>query len=143
MGNNIAGPTRHDLFGTAVDALAMTQAVTRCTEAVERGSFLSVGVVNAAKVVAMRKNGRLRQSVNDCDMVLADGQSVVWASRMLGSPLPERVAGIDLFVELLDRAERRGYRVYFLGARPEVLRQMLAEVGRRYPGLAVAGARDG
>src|ERR1039457_4522241 len=132
MGNNIAGPTRHDLFGTAVDALAMTQAVTRCTEAVERGSFLSVGVVNAAKVVAMRKNGRLRQSVNDCDMVLADGQSVVWASRMLGSPLPERVAGIDLFLALLEASARHGYRVYFLGARPDVLRQTLAEVDRRY-----------
>ena len=143
MDDDVARLMRRDLFGTAVDALTMTQAVNRCTEAVERGTYLSVGVVNAAKVVAMRKSERLQQAVRGCGVVLADGQSVVWASRILGSPLPERVAGIDLFVELLDRAERRGYRVYFLGARPEVLRQMLAEVGRRYPGLAVAGARDG
>jgi N-acetylglucosaminyldiphosphoundecaprenol N-acetyl-beta-D-mannosaminyltransferase len=81
--------------------------------------------------------------VTECDMVLADGQAVVWASRVLGSPLPERVAGIDLFTELLAEATRRGYRVYFLGARPDVLARMLDEVSRRFPTLCVAGARDG
>ena len=143
MDNDVAEASRRDLFGTAIDALTMKQAVARCTEAVERGDYLSVGMMNAAKVVAMRKSDGLRQAVAGCGVVLADGQSVVWASRMLGSPLPERVAGIDLFLELLAEAERRTYRVYFLGARPDVLSGMLAEVGRRYPGLAVVGARDG
>jgi N-acetylglucosaminyldiphosphoundecaprenol N-acetyl-beta-D-mannosaminyltransferase len=143
MKNITAGSPRQDLFGLSVDALTMAQAVTRCTEAVEDGEYLAVGVVNAAKVVAMRRNPALRQAVSDCGMVLADGQAVVWASRMLHSPLPERVAGIDLFMELLAEAERRSYRVYFLGARPDVLASMLDEVGRRFPGLAVAGARDG
>jgi N-acetylglucosaminyldiphosphoundecaprenol N-acetyl-beta-D-mannosaminyltransferase len=134
---------RRNLFGIAVDALTMTQAISRCTDAVEHESYLSVGMVNAAKVVAMRKNQRLRDAVGGCGMVLADGQSVVWASRMLGAPLPERVAGIDLFLELLGEAARHAYRVYFLGARPDVLGRMLTEVGRRYPGLIVAGARHG
>ena len=138
-----ARPMQCELPGIAVDALTMTQAVTRCVDAVEHQKYLSVGVVNAAKVVAMRRNERLRQAVGGCGMVLADGQSVVWASRVLGTPLPERVAGIDLFLELLDEAARRAYRVYFLGARRDVLDRMLAEVGRSYPGLTVAGARDG
>ena len=143
MERDAAALARRDLFGIGVDALTMTQAVSRCTDAVQRGGHLSVGMVNAAKVVAMRRNEQLRHAVADSGMVLADGQSVVWASRMLGAPLPERVAGIDLFLELLDEADRHGYRVYFLGARRDVLDRMLAEVGRRYPGLAVAGARDG
>jgi N-acetylglucosaminyldiphosphoundecaprenol N-acetyl-beta-D-mannosaminyltransferase len=143
MDHNAAGLMRRELPGIAVDALTMTQTVARCVDTVEHRGYLSVGVVNAAKVVAMRRNDRLRQAVGGCGMVLADGQSVVWASRILGSPLPERVAGIDLFLELLGEAARRGYRVYFLGARRDVLDRMLAEVGRRYPGLAVAGARDG
>jgi N-acetylglucosaminyldiphosphoundecaprenol N-acetyl-beta-D-mannosaminyltransferase len=138
-----AGSTRHDLFGISVDAVTMAQAVTRCTEAVEQREYLAVGVVNAAKVVAMRRNPALRQAVGGCDMVLADGQAVVWASRLLRSPLPERVAGIDLFTELLAEAERRSYRVYFLGARPDVLARMLDEVRRRFPTLEIAGARDG
>ncbi len=143
MAHNEARPGRRQLFGIGVDAVTMSQAVSRCTEAVEQGGYLAVGAVNAAKVVAMRRNGRLRQAIAGSGIVLADGQSVVWASRMLGSPLPERVAGIDLFLELLGEAASRGYRVYFLGARRDVLDRMLAEVRRRYPGLAVAGARDG
>jgi N-acetylglucosaminyldiphosphoundecaprenol N-acetyl-beta-D-mannosaminyltransferase len=143
MDDDVTGLMRRDLFGVAVDPLTMRQAVSRCTQAVEHGGYLSVGMVNAAKVVAMRRDDRLRRAVGGCGMVLADGQSVVWASRKLGCPVPERVAGIDLFAQLLEEAARRGYRAYFLGARPEVLRRMLAEIGRRYPGLVVAGARDG
>ena len=143
MDHEAVGMAPRDLFGVGVDALTMAQAVTRCTDAVEHGGHLSVGMVNAAKVVAMRRNEGLRNAVAGSSMVLADGQSVVWASRMLGSPVPERVAGIDLFLELLDEAARRAYRVYCLGARRDVLDRMLAEIARRYPGLAVAGARDG
>jgi N-acetylglucosaminyldiphosphoundecaprenol N-acetyl-beta-D-mannosaminyltransferase len=134
---------RRDLFGFGIDAVTMAEAVRRCTDAVRQGSYLSVGMVNAAKVVVTRRDEPLREAVASSGLVLADGQAVVWASRLLGQPLPERVAGIDLFLELLGEADRRAYRVYFLGARREVLDRMLAEVSRRYPGLAVAGSRDG
>jgi N-acetylglucosaminyldiphosphoundecaprenol N-acetyl-beta-D-mannosaminyltransferase len=143
MDHDPAGLMERDLFGLPVDALTMRQAVARCTDAIKNGEHLSVGVLNAAKVVAMRRNPQLREAVAECDMILADGQAVVWASRVLGAPLPERVAGIDLFTELLAEAAERGYRVYFLGARPEVLARMMDEVGRRFPGLPVARARDG
>jgi len=143
MSHDAGASERREVLGIGVDPLTMSHAVTRCTEAVERGNYLSVGVVNAAKVVAMRKDERLRQAVTGCGMVLADGQSVVWASRLLGSPLPERVAGIDLFKELLSQAAFHGYRVYFLGAHPDVLPRTVAEAVRCYPGLIVAGASDG
>lgn len=134
---------RRDVLGLGVDALTMAQAVGRCTEAVDRGDYLPVGVVNAAKVVAMRRNERLRRAVAGCGMVLPDGHSVVWVSRLLRAPLPERVAGIDLFFRLLAEAARRSYRVYFLGTQADVLVCVLAEVQCSYPGLVVAGAHDG
>ncbi len=136
------GPQR-ELFGLPVDALTMDQAVARCTDAIDHGQQMSIGVINAAKVVSMQRIPQLRQAVADCDMVLADGQAVVWASRILGAPLPERVAGVDLFMKLLAVAEQRGDRVYFLGARPEVLARMLEQAGRLFPGLLVAGSHDG
>ncbi len=142
MGSNQSGLIQN-LFGLPVDAITMTQAVDRCIEAVAQSQYLTVGVVNAAKIVAMKKNAALRQAVADCDMILADGQSVVWASRILDSALPERVAGIDLFMELLAVASRRSYRVYFLGARQEVLERMLAAVRSRHPDISIAGFRDG
>jgi N-acetylglucosaminyldiphosphoundecaprenol N-acetyl-beta-D-mannosaminyltransferase len=100
-------------------------------------------VLNAAKIVSMRKNPQLRAAVAGSDLILADGQAVVWASRLLREPLPERVAGIDLFMELLAEAQRSGDRVYFLGARPEVLARVVTEAERRFPELLVAGAHDG
>jgi N-acetylglucosaminyldiphosphoundecaprenol N-acetyl-beta-D-mannosaminyltransferase len=132
-----------EVLGIGMDPLTMAEAVARCTRAVDGNGYLTVGVVNAAKVVAMRRDPQLARAVTGCGMVLADGQSVVWAGRLLGARLPERVAGIDLFTELLAESERRSFQVYFLGARREVLDRMLAEVSRRYPGLVVAGARDG
>jgi N-acetylglucosaminyldiphosphoundecaprenol N-acetyl-beta-D-mannosaminyltransferase len=143
MTGDTAELARNDVLGLPIDAVTMQQALTRCTAAIRDSGYLSIGVINAAKVVSMRRDVPLRQAVVGCDLVLADGQSVVWASRVLGSPLPERVAGIDLFMELLAEADRRHHRVYFLGARQQVLDQMLAEVARRFPGLVIAGSRNG
>lgn len=138
-----AVPDRRQLFGLQVDAVTVDQAVARCVEAITQRRYLPVAVLNAAKVVTMCRDPGLRDAVARCQLILADGQSVVWASRILGAPVPERVAGIDLFEELLAVAARSGYRVYFLGAKPGVLDRMLAELARRYPELRVAGARDG
>jgi N-acetylglucosaminyldiphosphoundecaprenol N-acetyl-beta-D-mannosaminyltransferase len=143
INHDVPVPARQELLGLTIDPLTITDAVARCATAVADGGYLSIGMLNAAKLVAMRNDRLLARAVADCGMVLADGQSIVWASRLLGIRLPERVAGIDLFAELLREAALRSFRVYFLGARQQVLHAMLAEVRRRHPGLAVAGARDG
>ncbi|MER7515392.1 WecB/TagA/CpsF family glycosyltransferase [Streptomyces sp. NPDC126499] len=135
--------TRQHLFGVTLDALTMDQTVTRCLDAVRAGERLEIGVVNAAKLVTMRRDPALARAVSGCDLILADGQAVVWAGRLLRRPLPERVAGIDLFMRLLTEAEREGLSVYFLGARQDVLATMLRQVAVRFPRLRVAGSRDG
>lgn len=136
-------PNQQNLFGLRLDAITMDQAVQRCLGAIEAGEPLEVGVVNAAKIVAMGKNPELAASVSGCGMIVADGQAVVWAARVLRRPLPERVAGIDLFTNLLAKAEERGLRVYFLGAKDEVLADMQKNLLVRFPKLIVAGARNG
>jgi N-acetylglucosaminyldiphosphoundecaprenol N-acetyl-beta-D-mannosaminyltransferase len=141
--SNVDGPRSCQMLGFRFDALTMAQAVRRCAVALEEEAYLQIGVINAAKVVTMRRDRELRRAVTECDMILADGQAVVWASKMLGTPLPERVAGIDLFTELLAEAARLGHSVYFLGARPEILDRMLGEIRSRFPDLCIAGARDG
>jgi N-acetylglucosaminyldiphosphoundecaprenol N-acetyl-beta-D-mannosaminyltransferase len=131
------------LFGMPVHPLTMTQVLDRSRDALTARTRLMIGVVNAAKMTALRSDLRLRDSLLDCDLVVADGQSVVWASRLLRRPLPERVAGIDLFERLLDEASRDGWSVYLLGARPEVLDALQERLRERWPHLKVAGARDG
>ena len=134
---------RRDLFGVPIDALTLEETVQRCLDSVATGELLEVGVVNAAKIVKMRGDDALRDAVTGCGLIVADGQSVVWASRVLRQPLPERVAGIDLFQRLMYMAELRGHSVYFLGARPEVLETMVARVRAQHPKLRIAGYRDG
>lgn len=135
--------SQQTLFGLRLDAITMDAAVRRCLDAVENDEPLEVGVVNAAKIVAMGKNPELAASVSGCGMIVADGQSVVWASKVLRRPLPERVAGIDLFTNLMAKAEELGLRVFFLGATDEVLAAMQGNLSEKFPKLIVAGARNG
>jgi N-acetylglucosaminyldiphosphoundecaprenol N-acetyl-beta-D-mannosaminyltransferase len=138
-----AVPPRVPLFGVDVDALTFDETVDRAFELADSGAVCQHVVLNAAKVVEMAKDERLRDIVGHCDLVNADGQSVVWASRVLGRRLPERVAGIDLFHAIVERAASTGHRLYFLGATDEVLGEMLQRLREQYPDLVVAGYRNG
>jgi N-acetylglucosaminyldiphosphoundecaprenol N-acetyl-beta-D-mannosaminyltransferase len=121
----------------------MEQVLTMIDDAVAKRRRLLIGVVNAAKLVAMRANDLLRKSVLDADVILADGMAVVWACRLLGTPIPERVTGIDLMERMLSRGNERGYRIYFLGATADVLDLTLARVRAGHPGVIVAGSHHG
>jgi N-acetylglucosaminyldiphosphoundecaprenol N-acetyl-beta-D-mannosaminyltransferase len=134
---------RASVLGCDIDRLGMEETLSAVESIIASGRFTQHMAINAAKLVTMHRDPRLRAIVDECGLVNADGQAVVWASKLLGDPLPERVAGIDLMEALLALAERRGYRVYFLGARPEVLKRAVETLLDRYPSLAVAGARDG
>jgi len=131
------------VFGLRLEPLTHDQVIERCRVALADRSRMLIGVVNASKVVHLRRDPLLRESLLECDIIVADGQSVVWASRLVHQPLPERVAGCDLFESLLAVAHRDGRSVYLLGARPEVLRLLEARIEERFPGLRIAGSRDG
>lgn len=134
---------RAHILGCPIDRLGMADTVAEIDRAIAAGRYTQHMAVNAAKLVAMRDDPKLVEIIGGCGLVSADGQSVVWASRLLGDPLPERVAGIDLMEALLELAERRSYGVYFLGARAEVLERAVERLRAKYPGLRVAGTRDG
>jgi N-acetylglucosaminyldiphosphoundecaprenol N-acetyl-beta-D-mannosaminyltransferase len=91
----------------------------------------------------MSKDPALRDVISTCAVINADGMSVVVASRLLRQPLPERVAGIDLLERLVARAAADGRSVYFLGARDEVLSELVRRFRARYPSLRIAGWRNG
>jgi len=139
----INGHRQCRIFGIPVDALTMEQTLAAAQEAIRERRCMQLGVVNAAKVVNMQRDARLRQAVLSSDLILADGMSVVWASRLLRRQLPERVAGIDLMMRLLDLANRHGYRVYCLGATDEVLGKVVDRIRKEYPDLPLAGYHNG
>jgi N-acetylglucosaminyldiphosphoundecaprenol N-acetyl-beta-D-mannosaminyltransferase len=91
----------------------------------------------------MRKDKLLRESVTSSDLVLADGAPLVWLSRLRRMPLPERVAGIDLMLELFALADKRKFRVFLLGATKSVLERVVAFAAAKYPNMVVVGSQDG
>jgi N-acetylglucosaminyldiphosphoundecaprenol N-acetyl-beta-D-mannosaminyltransferase len=131
------------LFGLEFDPLRMDEVISYCESALANEHRILIGVANAAKIVNMRHDSALRDSLLECDLLLADGQSVVWASRLLRRPVPERVAGIDLFDRLLAHADHHRCRVYLLGAKADVLDRMREQVAQRYPNVIIAGYHDG
>lgn len=134
---------RVDVLGCKVDPLTMDETLERCEQLIDERGYAQHMAINAAKLVAMQDDERLRSIVDSCALVNADGQSVVWGSRLLGTPLPERVAGIDLMSRLLARAELRGWRVFILGARADVLDAAVATLRERHPALQIVGTNDG
>ena len=90
-----------NLFGIPVAKLTLDEVVRLCERRIREASPLQIGVVNAAKVVKMQRDEFLNESVMASDIILADGSSIVAASKVLNDPLPERVAGIDLMHSLL------------------------------------------
>lgn len=131
------------LFGADVDALTMAESVDRAEALLRSVRPVHHVCINAAKVVRMHDDPEMAEIVRDAAMVHVDGTPVAWASRLLGAPVPERVAGIDFMEALLARAAERGWRVFFLGATDEVVRATVAVERERHPGLVVAGYRNG
>jgi len=132
-----------EVLGYPMLAATMSEVVDLCEGAIVGSRPIQIGVMNAAKVVNAARDAGLHEAILSCDVILADGQSVVWASRMLGQPLPERVAGIDLFIRLLELADEKHLSVFLLGATPEVVEQVADVVCARYPGARLVGHRDG
>ena len=131
------------LFGIPIKAMTMVQVLDLVHRAITTAAPLQIGVINAAKVVNMYRNPALGKDVLSSDVIFADGASVVWASHILGTPLPERVAGIDLMMGMLERGQKNEYRVYLLGATEEVSRTVAERIKADYPGVTVAGRRNG
>jgi N-acetylglucosaminyldiphosphoundecaprenol N-acetyl-beta-D-mannosaminyltransferase len=127
------------ICGTAVDNVTMAEAVERIAGLVAAGEPSFVVTPNVDHIVRLQHDDGFRRAYADASLVLADGSPLLWASRVLGSPLAERVTGSDLFPELCRRAAERSWSVYFFGGRPGAAEEAGVRMRARFPGLAVAG----
>ncbi len=124
-------PVDRVTFAEALDAVGSLVAA-------RRGG--AVFTPNVDHVVLASRDDRLRRAYAGVDLALADGMPVVWASRALGAPLPEKVSGSDLVPRLMERAGAEGWRVYLLGGAEGVADRAARRLRRAHPGLAVVGA---
>ena len=134
---------RINFLNIPMDVSTMEGTVSVIEERITSNKFTQHVVVNVAKVVNIQNDVVLAESVDACDIINIDGMGVVWGARFCGHAIPERVAGVDLFYSLLKMSAKRGFPVFLLGAKQDVVEKTKQVVEELYDGLNIAGYHDG
>lgn len=142
-GGMVLGEARRQFLGVPIDCLSLRETIEAADRAIRSRQKLQHVCINVAKFVAMRRDPELDRDVRGSDLISVDGMGIVWAARLFGVTVPERVAGVDVMDGVIRLCAERGYRPYFLGAKPEVLERAVANTRERCPELVFAGWRDG
>jgi N-acetylglucosaminyldiphosphoundecaprenol N-acetyl-beta-D-mannosaminyltransferase len=122
-----------------VDRLTFAQALDGIATMVAGGGGGTVYTPNVDHVVMARHDSRLRKAYERVDLSLADGMPLLWAARLLGQVLPEKISGSDLVLPLMERAAQEGWRVFILGGAPGVGAIAAERLAERFPRIIVAG----
>ncbi|MGC7846372.1 WecB/TagA/CpsF family glycosyltransferase [Desulforudis sp. 1088] len=131
------------LLGARIDALSMREALEVVTALVTKGHPSQVITMNPEYLYRAQREPLLLDIANGAALVTADGVGIVWAARLAGRPVPERVTGIDLMLALLERASAKGWRVFLLGAAPGVAEEAAEKARERWPSLVICGTHHG
>lgn len=131
------------LLGTELDALSLEEAVNRAMAEMKLRRSAYVVTPNAEMLVSARRNPALCEAVNGAALSLPDGIGVLLVSRILGTPISDRVTGIDFAAALMDEMAKKRMRVYLLGAREGVGRAAEQRLCARYPALVIVGVSNG
>lgn len=134
---------RVTLFDTPVDILSRSETITAAVTAMETRTRCQHVAMNVAKLVNARTDAELDRDVRDSDIVGIDGMGILYALRLMGHRVDERVAGVDLFEDLMAVCADKDFRPYLLGATQQVLDATVAELKRRHPALQFAGTQHG
>ncbi len=131
------------VLDVSFDNVTMAEALSRGEELLQSEGAHYVVTPNPEIVEACRADAEAMAAVNGADLVLPDGIGVIYGAKMLGTPLKERVPGIEFGTAMIEYCARNGHSVYFLGAKPGVAEQAAENLKRRFDGLNVAGTADG
>ena len=130
-------PGAVEILGVRVHAITYRQTLDLIERWIEQGGPHQIATANPEFVMAAQRDAAFRQTLNAADLCTADGIGLLWAARLLGQRLPERVTGSDLAPLLAQRAAERGWRLYLLGAGPGVAERAAQVLRRKSPQLRV------
>lgn len=132
-----------EIVGINIDNVNMDEAAGILAEYLDTDTCSMVFTPNSEILLESIKSRELEAALNGGQLVIPDGIGVVIASKFYGTPVKERVAGIDLMLRLMEIADSRGKSIYILGGKPGVAEEAAIRLTERYGGLRIAGARDG
>ncbi len=127
------------ILGVPFDNVTKAEAVSLVEKMIASGQPHYLVTPNVDFLTQARRDVELRRILFEAHLVLCDGTPLVWASRLLGNPLPERVAGADVVPLLIKVAAQKGYRLFLLGASPDAAKRAVTRLNAQYPDLIIAG----
>jgi len=132
-----------NILGCQVDKITMDEAVKKVASYIKNKENRHIITLNAEILYRALSDEKLKTVINQADLVTPDGAGIVWASRKLGDPVPERVTGIDLMEALVKEASQQGWKLYLYGAAPGVAELAAANLQKKYKNLNIVGTKDG
>jgi N-acetylglucosaminyldiphosphoundecaprenol N-acetyl-beta-D-mannosaminyltransferase len=131
------------IYGIRVFKLNMQQTVESLVQAVEKRQITQVITANPIMIMTALEHPKYMAMMQRAELIVPDGAGLVWALSYIGKPVAEKVAGIELMHELLAVGEVKGWRIFLLGASPEIIQVTAGKLRDRYPKLQLVGVRDG
>ena len=136
---------RVDILGCTFDVVTEDATVKEVFRWIDSGDRTTrhIITVNVAILMMAKSDPKLADAIEKADLVVVDGKPLVWTSKWLDTPVPERVSGVDLMRLLLEQGDKRGLRIFLLGTTQERLEVLERVIRARYPGVTIAGSRNG
>jgi N-acetylglucosaminyldiphosphoundecaprenol N-acetyl-beta-D-mannosaminyltransferase len=131
------------IFGVPFSKLSMNETVNLITHMIESREPHQIITANPIMVMSAVDSSTYMQLLQAADLVVPDGAGIVWAANYVGNPVAERVTGFDLLHRMMQLGESKGWKVYLLGASPEMIEAAASSLKRQYPALQLVGYRDG
>jgi N-acetylglucosaminyldiphosphoundecaprenol N-acetyl-beta-D-mannosaminyltransferase len=128
-----------NLCGVRIDNISMSGAVAHIERFIKEREPVYVVTPNVDHVVKIQEDAEFRKSYEEASLVLCDGAPLIWASRFLKSPIKHRVCGSNLFPEFSEVAAKKGYKLFFLGGKPQSAVKSAEAFRKRYPGIKIVG----
>ena len=138
-----AGKSRIDILGVGFDNVTMDETISALEDILGRGEKSYIVTPNSEIVYEALKDDELRNLLRGADLVIPDGAGVVLASRILGTPLKEKVAGIEVAENLLPSLVRMNKKLFLLGAKPGIAERAADRMREIAPGIDICGCRNG
>lgn len=135
--------SKTDIRGLEIDNITMEDAIEASAKVLSVGGKMTVFTPNAEIAQACAESKETMRIVSSADMLLPDGAGVLKAAKILGTPLKEKVAGVEYGENLARLCAEKGYSLYILGGKPDVAEKAAKNLQSRYPALKIAGCRDG
>lgn len=137
------GRERINIFGVLLDHVDYEKACERVEEFLQNYGSKVIVTPNAEIIMAARKDRALLEMLNSANMCLPDGIGVVIASRIFGTPLPERTTGFDFMLKVIKMAEKQGLSLFLLGGKPGVAQKAAEQIKEMFPSINIAGTYHG